>query len=99
MSRGREGQALEILGYYHANGDRGDEEVKFAYREICELEIAAQQTKSHELWRASGNRWRIFIMVWFGICKQWSRNGLVSYHMHDMLITDSLCQTLITATS
>lgn len=106
VSQGREKQALDILAHYHANGDREDEVVKFEYREICEtieLEIAAKQTKWRELWRTSGNRWRMFIMIWFGICKQWSGNGLVSYYLHDMLIaagiSDSFRQTLITATS
>ena len=42
-------------------------------------------------------------MIWCGICKQWSGNGLVSYYLHSMLnsagIKTELQQTLITATS
>ncbi|RDL34555.1 uncharacterized protein BP5553_07683 [Venustampulla echinocandica] len=106
VSKGREDAALRILAHYHANGDREDEVVQFEYREIVgtiELEISAKQTKWSALWKANGNKWRVFIMVWFGICKQWSGNGVVSYYLHTMLndvgITTTLDQTLITATS
>lgn len=66
MSKGREEAALDVLAHYHANGDREDEVVQFEFREIVgtiELEIAARQTKWSELWRAPGNKWRIFIMI------------------------------------
>lgn len=85
VSKGREDAALDVLSTFHANGDREDEVVQFEYREIVgtiELEIAAKQTRWSELWRGPGNKWRIFIMVWFGICKQWSGNGVVSYYLH-----------------
>lgn len=106
VSKGRNEKALEILAHYHANGDREDPVVQYEYNEICstiEMEIAAKQARWSELWRTPGNRWRSFIMIWCGICKQWSGNGLVSYYLHSMLnsagITTELQQTLITATS
>ncbi|KAL1618276.1 hypothetical protein SLS56_010606 [Neofusicoccum ribis] len=106
VSKGRNEKALEVLAHYHANGDREDPVVQYEYNEICstiEMEIAAKQTKWSELWRTPGNRWRSFIMIWCGICKQWSGNGLVSYYLHSMLnsagIKTELQQTLITATS
>jgi len=106
VSQGREEAALTILAKYHANGDREDEVVQFEYREICstiELEIAAKNFRWSELWRTPGNRWRMLIMIWFGICKQWSGNGLISYYLNSMLIaagiTDTFHKTLITATS
>ncbi|TVY83451.1 Lactose permease [Lachnellula suecica] len=106
VSKGREDAALAVLAKYHANGDREDEVVQFEYREIVgtiELEISAKQTKWSSIWSTPGNKWRIFIMIWFGICKQWSGNGVVSYYLHTMLddvgITTTLDQTLITATS
>jgi MFS family permease len=50
-----------------------------------------------------GNRWRTFILIWCGIAKQWSGNGLVSYYLGSMLksagITGQTNTTLITATS
>jgi len=106
VSKGREDAALNVLAKYHANGDREDEVVQFEFREIVgtiELEISAKQTTWISVWRGPGNKWRIFIMIWFGICKQWSGNGIVSYYLHTMLddvgITTTLDQTLITATS
>lgn len=45
--------------------------VQFEFREIVgtiELEIAAKQTRWSEIWRGKGNKWRMFIMIWFGIC-------------------------------
>ncbi|RAL63134.1 hypothetical protein DID88_004216 [Monilinia fructigena] len=106
VSKGREDAALDVLSQYHANGNWEDEVVQFEYREIVgtiELEIAAKQTRWSELWRGRGNQWRMFIMIFFGICKQWSGNGVVSYYLHTMLndvgITTAFQQTLITATS
>ncbi|KAG4031583.1 hypothetical protein MFRU_009g03440 [Monilinia fructicola] len=106
VSKGREDAALDVLSKYHANGNREDEVVQFEYREIVgtiELEIAGKQTRWSEMWRGRGNQWRMFIMIFFGICKQWSGNGVVSYYLHTMLddvgITTTFQQTLITATS
>ncbi|KAM0314947.1 hypothetical protein ACHAO8_004238 [Botrytis cinerea] len=106
VSKGREDAALGVLSKYHANGDREDEVVQLEYREIVgtiELEISANQSSWSEMWRGKGNQWRMFIMIFFGICKQWSGNGVVSYYLHTMLddvgITTTFQQTLITATS
>ncbi|KAI9741045.1 MAG: hypothetical protein M1834_002756 [Cirrosporium novae-zelandiae] len=106
VARSHEEKALSILAKYHGNGDRTDIVVQTEYREILstiELEISAKQTRWSELWRTPGNRWRSFILIWCGICKQWSGNGLVSYYLSSMLtssgITSELHQTLITATS
>lgn len=85
VSKGREQAALNVLAHYHGNDDREDEVVQFEYQEIVgtiEAEIAAKQTQWSEIWKGKGNKWRIFIMIWFGICKQWSGNGVVSYYLH-----------------
>lgn len=80
--------------------------MKYEFAEICEsieLEKVAKATGWSELWSTPGNRWRSWILLWCGIAKQCSGNGLVSYYLHDMLvaagITSQLDQTLITATS
>ncbi|CAG8982892.1 hypothetical protein HYALB_00002909 [Hymenoscyphus albidus] len=106
VSKGREEAALQVLAHYHGNGDREDAVVQFEYQEILgtiELEMQASKTTWGDIWKGAGNKWRIFIMIWFGICKQWSGNGVVSYYLHTMLndvgITTTLDQTLITATS
>ena len=77
VSVGKEEKALEVLAEYYANGDREDEVVQYAYKEIVEtieLEIAGHKTKWSELWSTKDNRWRSFIMIWCGICKQCSGN-------------------------
>ncbi|TAQ86522.1 hypothetical protein B7494_g5130 [Chlorociboria aeruginascens] len=70
VSQGSEEAALDLLAHYHANGNREDEVVQFEFREIVgtiEMEIASKQTRWSEMWRTPGNKWRIFIMIWFGI--------------------------------
>ncbi|GKZ50575.1 hypothetical protein AbraIFM66951_003837 [Aspergillus brasiliensis] len=104
--RGREQAALAILAKYHGNGDAQDVVVQLEYQEMketIELEIAAKKTSWKELINSRGNRWRSFILIWCGICKQWSGNGLISYYLSSMLksagITREVDTTLITATS
>ncbi|GLA84296.1 hypothetical protein AtubIFM56815_008507 [Aspergillus tubingensis] len=106
ISRGREQAALAILAKYHGNGDAQDIVVQQEYQEMketIELEIAAKKTSWKELINTRGNRWRSFILIWCGICKQWSGNGLISYYLSSMLksagITAEVDTTLITATS
>ncbi|PLB44794.1 MFS hexose transporter [Aspergillus steynii IBT 23096] len=106
ISKGREDAALQILVKYHGNGNPDDPVVQFEFQEMketIELEIAANNTSWSALFNSRGNRWRSFILVWCGVCKQWSGNGLVSYYLGSMLksagITREIETTLITATS
>jgi Na+/melibiose symporter-like transporter len=106
VSKGREQQALEILIKYHGAGDAEDSVVQHEFAEIrdtIELELAQRKTSLKLLISTPGYRWRTFIIVWCGICKQWSGNGLVSYYLGAMLknagITQQIDTTLITATS
>lgn len=106
VSQGRDDEALRILAQYHGAGDSNDSVVQFEFVEIkgtIEAEILARKTGWKTLFATRGNRWRAGIMIWCGICKQWSGNGLVSYYLGSMLkssgITSQLDTTLITATS
>lgn len=106
ISQGKEQKALDILAEYHGAGNPNDEIVQIEFTEIketIEAEIAAKKTSWKELFNTRGNRWRSFIMIWCGICKQCSGNGLVSYYLGSMLkssgVTSQLDTTLITATS
>ncbi|PYH91998.1 sugar transporter [Aspergillus ellipticus CBS 707.79] len=106
ISRGHDQAALAILAKYHGNGNPDDSVVQFEFQEMketIELEIAANKTSWLELVNSRGNRWRSFILIWCGICKQWSGNGLISYYLSSMLksagITREVDTTLITATS
>ncbi|OJJ33256.1 hypothetical protein ASPWEDRAFT_53279 [Aspergillus wentii DTO 134E9] len=106
VSKNREEEALNILAKYHGNGNPDDPVVQFEFHEMketIEMEINANKTTWRTLINTRGNRWRSFILIWCGICKQWSGNGLVSYYLSSMLksagITKQIDTTLITATS
>lgn len=88
ISRGRNEEALEILGAYHANGDTTDELVKFEYAEIREAINAEALTGKggiSELWRTKPNRHRMAICIFAGLFSQLSGNALVSYYIGDVL--------------
>ncbi|KUI63545.1 Lactose permease [Cytospora mali] len=106
VSRGKEDQARSILIKYHAAGYDNDEVVNYEFEEIrqtIELEMASKKTSWKTLFATRGNRWRSLILIWCGVCKQWSGNGLISYYLGSMLksagITKTIDTTLITATS
>ncbi|KAJ9239361.1 hypothetical protein DTO166G5_2530 [Paecilomyces variotii] len=106
ISKGHEERALDILTEYHGNGNSDDPVVRCEFREIrdtIELEITARKTSWKTLVSTKGNLRRSFILVWCGVCKQWSGNGLISYYLSSMLksagITKEIQTTLITATS
>jgi MFS family permease len=103
---GKEEKALQILIQYHGAGHDDDDIVQYEFEEIkstIELEIHARKGSWKSLFNTRGNRWRSLILMWCGVCKQWSGNGLVSYYLGSMLksagITNQLDTTLITATS
>lgn len=103
---GKEDRARAVLVKYHAAGNENDQVVSYEFEEIrqtIELEIAAKKTSWKTLFSTRGNRWRSLILIWCGVCKQWSGNGLISYYLGSMLksagITKTLDTTLITATS
>ncbi|GAB7347320.1 hypothetical protein MBLNU459_g3398t1 [Dothideomycetes sp. NU459] len=106
VSQGRDAAALRVLAEYHGAGDADDGIVQYEFAEIkgtIEAEIAARKMAWSTLFSSRGNRWRAFILIWCGVCKQWSGNGLVSYYLGSMLknsgVTSQLDTTLITATS
>ncbi|KAK1993854.1 sugar transporter [Colletotrichum falcatum] len=107
-SKGKEQAALEVLARYHGAGNADDAVVQHEYAEIRDtVEAEISQNKNpfrlKALFATPGNRWRSFIIIWCGVCKQWSGNGLISYYLGAMLksagITEQIQTTLITATS
>lgn len=106
VSVGKEDRARAILIKYHAAGDENDEVVGYEFEEVrqtIELEMTVKKTSWKTLFSTRGNRWRSLILIWCGVCKQWSGNGLISYYLGSMLksagITKTIDTTLITATS
>ncbi|KAJ5088958.1 hypothetical protein N7532_007642 [Penicillium argentinense] len=85
-------KGLQVLAYYHAEGDELDEVVQLEFTEITTA-IAMEKNAEHsssilDFLRTRGNRKRLLIIVSFGLFSQWSGNGLVSYYLN--LIMDSI---------
>ncbi|RAO66029.1 uncharacterized protein BHQ10_002041 [Talaromyces amestolkiae] len=110
ISKGRNMEALAILAKYHGEGDEDDAVVQFEYTEIQGALSAEHSTADltllsflNELVTGSGNRKRLFIMVWAAISSQMSGNAFVSYYLSPILasvgLTSDLQQTLINATN
>lgn len=79
VNRGREDKALEILSYYHLDNNAEDELVQLDLEEGAEVDywIGFLRTK--------GNRQRIGIITTAGSFSQWSRNGLISYYLYQVM--------------
>jgi len=88
IAKGRNQEALNILGKYHANGDIQDATVQFEFHEIREtlrLEFQFQNSSSYlDFFRTRGNRYRLVLLASLGLFSQWSGNVLVSYYATDV---------------
>ncbi|KIJ60060.1 hypothetical protein HYDPIDRAFT_190230 [Hydnomerulius pinastri MD-312] len=102
ISKGREEQALNILAYYHANGNRHDPLVEYEFEEIKAAITFDREVAANVGWlsliRTPGNRRRLRVMVAIGFFSQWSGNGLTSYYLNkvfdDIGITNPTIQLL-----
>ncbi|KAJ6104336.1 general substrate transporter [Penicillium sp. IBT 18751x] len=109
VSQDRGEEALQLLAKYHAEGDAEDALVQFEYNEIEEA-LHYERRIGKQTWiqsylqftRTSGNRKRLFIVVWSACFAQMSGNAFISYYLSPVLttvgLTTSLEQTLINAT-
>lgn len=82
ISKGRDNEALAILGKYHAEGDMDSEFVKAEYVQIkqtLELEKETSKVGWMDMFSQSGMRKRLLVASFLGLVTQWSGNGLVSY--------------------
>ncbi|TFK59966.1 hexose transporter [Pluteus cervinus] len=97
VARGREKEALEVLGYYHGNGNQDDPLVQFEFEEIRtaihEEQIQAR-TSWFDLFRTPGNRKRMRIVLAIAVFSQWSDLNKV---FDTIGITDPVEQLLINA--
>jgi len=96
-------QALEVLAYYHADGNEQDPLVIHEFQEIknsIEIDKAvASNVGWSSLFSSPGNRKRVRIIVALAFFSQWSGNGLVSYYLKRVFdeigITDHSTQLVI----
>ncbi|CAE6458723.1 unnamed protein product [Rhizoctonia solani] len=102
ISKGRDGEAREVLVKWHAGGREDDPLVALEYNQIKEaLALESQSTNVSwlDLFRTPGNRRRIRIIFGIAVFSQWSGNGLISYYLERVLngigITKADDQTLI----
>lgn len=89
ISKDKPEKALQVLAYYHADGNEQDEFVQLEYLEIRTSFVldkeANNSTKYIDFLKTSGNRKRIFIISALALFSQWSGNGLVSYYLNIIL--------------
>ncbi|KAI9057962.1 hexose transporter [Trametes sanguinea] len=102
-SKGREEQAIRVLAYYHANGNRNDPLVEYEFEEIRAAIRFDREVASNVGWmsfvKTPGNRRRLRIMIAIAFFSQWSGNNLIAYYMNKIFdsigITDPTTQLLI----
>ncbi|OCH89637.1 general substrate transporter [Obba rivulosa] len=104
ISKGKDQKALQVLAYYHADGNEEDPLVQYEFNEIkTSIELDRDVSKNVG-WKAliatPGNRKRMIIIVALAWFSQWSGNGLVSYYLNKVFatigITSPTIQLLIT---
>ena len=84
VSKGREEEALRMLARYHANGEEGDELVRFELEQIrtaIKQERRARETTWSTFVKTRGNRHRLVIVILTAIFSQWVGNGPISYYL------------------
>lgn len=86
ISKERYDEALNMLAYYHANGDTHNPTVQFEYKEMkdtIQMEVDANKNSSYlDFLRTRGNRWRLAILISLGIISQYSGNALFSNYIN-----------------
>lgn len=79
-------KALQILAYYHAEGDAQDELVQLEFTEIrTALVLDKQEQKNSkyvDFFKTPGNRKRLALVAALNLFGQWSGNGIISYYLH-----------------
>jgi sugar porter (SP) family MFS transporter len=85
-------RALNMLAYYHAEGNTEDEIVQIEYNEIRTAMAMDKQADANTTWmdfvRTPGNRRRLMLVVALAVFGQWSGNGIVAYYLK--LILDGI---------
>ncbi|KAH8666831.1 general substrate transporter [Xylariales sp. PMI_506] len=97
ISKDREGEALEMLAYYHGGGDINNTTVQFEFLEIREtmkMEKEADSSSSYvDFLRTKGNRWRLAILISLGVISQYSGNALFSNYINSIYLGAGITNT------
>jgi Sugar (and other) transporter len=85
IARDQPEKALQILAYYHADGDEQDKVVQLEYLEIrTAFALDKEEEKNSnfmDFFKTPGNRKRFFLITALSVFYQWSGNGLISYYL------------------
>ncbi|KAG0707063.1 general substrate transporter [Suillus ampliporus] len=103
VSKGKEERALQVLAYYHANGNARDPLVEYEFEEIKAAIAFDREVAGNVGWlsliKNPGNRKRLRIVIALAVFSQWSGNGLVSYYLNKVFtaigITNPTTQLLM----
>lgn len=103
ISKGKHEKALQMLAYYHADGNELDPLVQYEFEEIKAAIELDRDVAKNVGWRSlvttRGNRKRTIIIVAIAFFSQWSGVGLVSYYLNKVFdtigITSATTQLLV----
>ncbi|KAF8527610.1 general substrate transporter, partial [Hysterangium stoloniferum] len=90
ISQGRNGEAREILTYWHGNSDSQEVVVELEFAEIiANIEVTRNITSSVgyiSMFTTPANRKRTVLIIALGLfCQQWTGNGLIATYLHSVL--------------
>ncbi|KZS90368.1 hypothetical protein SISNIDRAFT_415529 [Sistotremastrum niveocremeum HHB9708] len=89
ISKGRRAEALRTLAYYHANGNEEDPLVEYEFEEIKAAIVVERVMTANigwqSMWKTTGNRRRLRVIIGIAFFSQWSGNGLISYYLAKVL--------------
>lgn len=90
VSKGKEDRALQVLAYYHTNGNTQDPLVQYELEEIKAAIAFDREVAGNVGWlsliRTPGNRKRLRLAIAIVVFSQWSGNGLIAYYLNKVLI-------------
>lgn len=90
VSKGKEERALQVLAYYHTNGNAQDPLVQYELEEIKAAIAFDREVAGNVGWlsliRTPGNRKRLRLAIAIVVFSQWSGNGLIAYYLNKVLI-------------
>ncbi|KAG0701572.1 general substrate transporter [Suillus ampliporus] len=88
VSQGKEERALQVLAYYHADGNAQDPLVEYEFEEIKSAIAFDREVAENVGWlsliKYPGNRNRLRIIIALAVFSQWSGNGLLVSLMYDL---------------